>query len=243
MPEPIRVLHFADLHVGMENYGRLDPATGTSSRVRDFLGRLDEVVDYALSTRPTWRSSPATPSSTEIPNPTQQREFAQRIKRLADAVPTSAPGRQPRHARHGRQGHQRRHLPRLDVPGRDRRATSPRAGWSATRARAGLPGLDALPDAQPASCAQEEHAGKSIEELELALRQRRVRRSARTWPRRRPEQRRCRALLAGHFSVAEAQLGSERTVMLGRDVAVRPRRWPTRPGTTSPWATSIGTRI
>ncbi len=25
MTEPIRILHFADLHVGMENYGRLDP--------------------------------------------------------------------------------------------------------------------------------------------------------------------------------------------------------------------------
>lgn len=44
MPAPIRLVHFADLHVGMENYGKLDPATGTSSRVRDFLDRLDEVV-------------------------------------------------------------------------------------------------------------------------------------------------------------------------------------------------------
>jgi exonuclease SbcD len=42
MTDPLRVLHFADVHVGMENYGRLDPATGTSSRVRDFLDRLDE---------------------------------------------------------------------------------------------------------------------------------------------------------------------------------------------------------
>jgi len=44
MPDPIRLLHFADLHVGMENYGRLDARTGTSSRVRDFLDRMDEVV-------------------------------------------------------------------------------------------------------------------------------------------------------------------------------------------------------
>jgi exonuclease SbcD len=35
MVEPIRLIHFADVHVGMENYGRLDPSTGTSSRVRD----------------------------------------------------------------------------------------------------------------------------------------------------------------------------------------------------------------
>jgi DNA repair protein SbcD/Mre11 len=49
MPDPIRVLHFADLHVGMENYGKLDPQTGISSRIRDFLDRLDEVVDHALT--------------------------------------------------------------------------------------------------------------------------------------------------------------------------------------------------
>ena len=31
MTEPIRLLHFADVHIGMENYGRtvlFDPATG-----------------------------------------------------------------------------------------------------------------------------------------------------------------------------------------------------------------------
>ena len=40
MTEPIRMLHFADIHVGMENYGKTDPATGISSRVMDFLRRL-----------------------------------------------------------------------------------------------------------------------------------------------------------------------------------------------------------
>ncbi len=43
----IRLLHFADLHIGMENYGKLDPVLGISSRVRDFLDRLDEVKQYA----------------------------------------------------------------------------------------------------------------------------------------------------------------------------------------------------
>ena len=41
MTEPIRVLHFADTHIGMENYGKTDPETGLSSRVRDFLRRMD----------------------------------------------------------------------------------------------------------------------------------------------------------------------------------------------------------
>ena len=46
--EKIRLLHFADLHIGMENYGRLDPRTGVSGRVLDFLQRFDNLVDYGL---------------------------------------------------------------------------------------------------------------------------------------------------------------------------------------------------
>lgn len=33
----IKLLHFADLHLGVENYGRVDPATGLSTRLMDFL--------------------------------------------------------------------------------------------------------------------------------------------------------------------------------------------------------------
>ncbi len=43
----IRMLHFADVHIGMENYGRTDPETGLSTRVVDFLRRMDEMIDYA----------------------------------------------------------------------------------------------------------------------------------------------------------------------------------------------------
>jgi exonuclease SbcD len=28
----MKIIHFADLHLGVENYGRIDPATGLSSR-------------------------------------------------------------------------------------------------------------------------------------------------------------------------------------------------------------------
>lgn len=34
---PIRVMHFADVHFGVENYGRFDPATGLPSRLVDFM--------------------------------------------------------------------------------------------------------------------------------------------------------------------------------------------------------------
>ena len=49
MPEnPIRLLHFADAHIDIANYGRHDPETGLPMRVVDFLGALDQIIDAAL---------------------------------------------------------------------------------------------------------------------------------------------------------------------------------------------------
>ena len=36
----MRILHFSDLHIGVESYGRVDPETGLSTRLRDFLATL-----------------------------------------------------------------------------------------------------------------------------------------------------------------------------------------------------------
>ena len=48
MSQKIRVIHSADLHLGVETYGRINPSTGLSSRFSDFLAALDELVDYAI---------------------------------------------------------------------------------------------------------------------------------------------------------------------------------------------------
>jgi len=58
----IRLLHFADLHIGTENYGRPHPATGMNGRVVDFLERFDELIDYTLEHEADLVVSPATPS-------------------------------------------------------------------------------------------------------------------------------------------------------------------------------------
>ncbi|MBI5715363.1 MAG: exonuclease subunit SbcD, partial [Chloroflexi bacterium] len=84
---PIKILHFADLHIGMENYGRLDPTLGVSSRIRDFLDRLDEVVAYAFDHDADLVIFAGDAFKTRDPDPTQQREFAKRIKQLADKIP------------------------------------------------------------------------------------------------------------------------------------------------------------
>ena len=81
-----KMLHLADLHIGMENYGRTDPATGLNTRLLDYLARLDQVLDYALVEDPVDLVLIAGDIyKSRTPNPTHQREFARRIKRVLRA--------------------------------------------------------------------------------------------------------------------------------------------------------------
>jgi len=79
----IRILHFADLHLGTEAYGRIDPATGLSSRLADFLAAFDQVVDYALDNGVALVLFCGDAYRSRDPGQTYQREFARRIKRLS----------------------------------------------------------------------------------------------------------------------------------------------------------------
>ncbi|HEU4328214.1 MAG TPA: exonuclease SbcCD subunit D [Roseiflexaceae bacterium] len=81
----IRMLHLADLHIGMENYGRLDPATGLHTRLIDYLDRLDEAIDYGLEQGVDLVLIAGDIYKNRTPNPTHQREFARRIHRLRRA--------------------------------------------------------------------------------------------------------------------------------------------------------------
>jgi len=78
----LKILHFADLHLGVESYGRVDPATGISSRLLDFLNALDQVVDYALENRVDLVLFCGDAYKSREPSQTHQREFAKRINRL-----------------------------------------------------------------------------------------------------------------------------------------------------------------
>ena len=82
---PIRLLHTADVHIGMENYGRVDPATGINARVMDFLRRLSDMADYAIEEGVDVFVFAGDAYKTRDPNPTYQREFSRRIKKIADA--------------------------------------------------------------------------------------------------------------------------------------------------------------
>ena len=85
----VRILHFADLHLGAESYGRFDPETGLSTRLGDFLAALDRIVDYALNNDIHLVLFAGDAYKTCDPSPTHQREFARRIGSLGRAgIPT-----------------------------------------------------------------------------------------------------------------------------------------------------------
>ena len=79
----MKILHFADLHLGVETYGHTDPTTGLSTRLTDFLASLDKVVDYAIENTVDLVIFCGDAYKTREPTQTQQREFARRINRLS----------------------------------------------------------------------------------------------------------------------------------------------------------------
>jgi exonuclease SbcD len=105
----LRILHFADAHIGVESYGRpateadvaeagdvglapdlpseqrIRTYTGLSTRLLDFLAALDQVVTYAIDNQVDLALFCGDAYKSRDPSQTQQREFARRIARLARA--------------------------------------------------------------------------------------------------------------------------------------------------------------
>jgi len=85
----MRILHFADAHIDMANYGRHDPETGLPLRVLDFLKSLDTIIDAAISEKVDMVIFAGDAYKDRSPAPTFQREWEKRIVRLSQAcIPT-----------------------------------------------------------------------------------------------------------------------------------------------------------
>ena len=212
----IRLLHFADLHIGMENYGRLDPATGVNRRVLDFLRRFDELIDYGLEHEVDLVIFAGDAYKRRNPNPTYQRAFARRIKRLADAgvpvvllvgnhdLPTMV-----------QKASSVDIFRTLDVPnvivGRVEEVHR-------IETRHGPVQVATVPyPVRQRLLAHDEYRGLSIEQLDEALRRivsDNIRALAQQLDPDIP------AVLAAHLTVSGATFGSERSVMIGRDAVV-----------------------
>jgi exonuclease SbcD len=77
--------HLADLHIGTENYGRIDPQTGLHTRLQDFVKCLEFAVDRILEEQVDFVLFVGDAYRTCDPTPTHEREFARQINRLSAA--------------------------------------------------------------------------------------------------------------------------------------------------------------
>lgn len=81
----IKFIHTADIHFGMENYGRIDPKTGIHTRLLDFKRALDACIDRALEEKVDFFLFSGDAYKTANPSPTQQRLLFQCLLRLFKA--------------------------------------------------------------------------------------------------------------------------------------------------------------
>jgi exonuclease SbcD len=85
----LTLLHFADAHIDMSNYGRHDAESGLPVRVMDFLRSLDTIVDTAINEKVDLVLFAGDAYKDRSPAPTFQREWGRRIMRLSRAgIPT-----------------------------------------------------------------------------------------------------------------------------------------------------------
>ena len=214
----MRVIHFADLHIGVENYSRTDPETGLSTRLLDFLNALDELVEYALDHKADLVLLAGDAYKSRDPNQTQQREFARRLARLSAAgIPVfllvgnhdlpNAVGRAT-----AIEIFNTLEVPRLHV-GDD-------INTYLVQTPSGPLQITALPWPKRSDLlTREDTRGLSIEKVNLQL-QSLLSQSIRTLSEKLDPN--IPAILSAHVTIDGASLGSERAMMLGQDHSLRP---------------------
>lgn len=220
--EKLTILHLADIHLGIESYGRLDPATGLNSRLGDFLANLDQAIDEALHTPVDLVLFAGDAYKTRDPSPTYQREFASRIARLSGAgIPTFLlVGNHDLPAATGKANtldiFHTLQVPHVTV-GRRPEVFVIETGRGGHRIGHRMQ-IVALPwMLRSALLTKDEFKNKTLEELDRALVDK-VEGMLRdliaslnpSWP----------AVLAAHCTVMGASYGSERNIMLGQDIAL-----------------------
>ena len=223
-PAPIRILHFADLHIGMEAYGQIDPATGLNRRVVDFLKAFDEVVDYALENEADLVLFCGDAFKNRDPSPTYLREFAARLRRLLEAgIPTFLLV-----GNHDLPGMEKRATP-LDLfevirpllREGDRLMVGRREAVHHVITRRGPLQIVAMPfPARTRLLKDEQWRTLPLDELEGQLRDAIAANLQRMLEEEIDPQ--IPTVVAGHFSLDGATYGSERQVMIGYDVVLPP---------------------
>ena len=209
----MRLLHFSDLHIGVENYGRTDPNTGLSTRLGDFLAALDELVEFALSNQVDLVVLAGDAYKGRDPSQTHQREFAIRLRRLSAAgIPTFLLAGNHDLPAMASRANAVEIFATLDVPNV---YVGSRLANHTISTPAGPVQIVAVPwPTRGAMLARDESRGLSIEQIRQATEDRMtaaIRRNVETLDPDTP------AILTGHVTVNGATTGTERSMMLGND--------------------------
>ena len=212
----IRLLHFADLHLGTENYGRMDPNTGLSSRLADYLAAYDFIIDYALSNPIDMVVFAGDAFKNRDPSPTHQREFARRIQRLSkEGVPTFLLVGNHDLPNAMRRAHAIEIFATLDTP---HVTVAERPSFHRIETRNGVVQIVAVPwVTRSILAAMDASAGLSPEEMNRRMEEMLSRQITRLTDKINDDE---AAILVGHGSIAGAQVGAERNIMLGQDVTL-----------------------
>ncbi|MBN1219038.1 MAG: exonuclease SbcCD subunit D [Anaerolineae bacterium] len=219
MSQTINLLHLADIHIGMENYGRLDSASGLNSRVVDFLRRLSQAIDLALEREVDVCIFAGDAYKNQRPNPTYQREFARRIKRLSDeGVPVVLLIGNHDMAAADRAASSLDIFGVFDVPGvvvADREAVH-----QITCKRNQPLQVATVPYPQRSRLlSRDQFKNLTLDDLDMEL-GRILGQNFADLAAEVSQKPDIPAVLAAHLSVSEAKQGSEQSVMIGRDVVV-----------------------
>lgn len=81
----ISFIHTADIHFGVENYGRIDPQSGIHSRLLDFQRALNFCIDHAIAHHVDFFLFSGDAYKTAHPSPTQQKLLFNCLMRLFKA--------------------------------------------------------------------------------------------------------------------------------------------------------------
>jgi len=215
----IKLLHFADAHIDMANYGRHDPETGLPMRVMDFLKSLDEIVAAAIEEEVDLVIFAGDAYKDRSPAPTYQREWGKRIMRLSHAgiLTLLLTGNHDISPSTGR-AHAIQEFDTLEVP-HVRVLNKPQ--FLTPDELEGLPvQVLALPwTSRSGLMASQELSGSDPKEVYEAL-GKRMSELIQNWLAEADPT--LPTILTAHASVEGAQYGNERLVMLGRDVVLPP---------------------
>lgn len=213
----MKLLHFADAHIDMANYGRHDPETGLPLRVLDFLKSLDTIVDAAIDEKVDMVIFAGDAYKDRSPAPTFQREWGRRIIRLSQAkIPTLLlVGNHDLSPAAGR-AHAVQEFDTLQIPFvkvlQKPEFLSPKDVWGVPVQIIAMPWISrsGLMAALESSASDTEALFTNIEERMSGLIETFIEGADRDLP----------LILTAHASVEGAMFGAERMVMLGSDLVL-----------------------